>query len=189
MANDTVICLTKAFFPQCFSLHRSTTKKYPNRVCSPCHSRARNCLLRSKRPHGQRCDPCSTLAISTASALPRYTAIKGRGENTNSRVPFVRPWRPLFGNDVSDATPSYIVWATRSAAEGFCLRMYSTIAVKSAAASGDQRTVIKTRGCARFADLLPHATQTCRYPTRPALFPLLPSTTLHGPGRPPPIPS
>src|SRR2546423_231879 len=30
-----------------------------------------------------------------------------------------------------------------SAAEGFCLRIYSTMAAKSAAASGDQRTVIR----------------------------------------------
>jgi hypothetical protein len=53
-----------------------------------------------------------------------------------------RRHRKVFGS-VSDATPSYILRATRSAAEGFCLRMYSTIAAKSAAASGDQRTVIK----------------------------------------------
>lgn len=38
-------------------------------------------------PRAARCDPCSTLTISTASFFTRYTAINGSGENTSSRVP------------------------------------------------------------------------------------------------------
>jgi len=37
--------------------------------------------------HGHRCDPCNTLAISTASSLTRYTAIYGRARTPTHECP------------------------------------------------------------------------------------------------------
>src|SRR6266849_3100116 len=62
--------------------------------------------------HGQRCEPCSTRAISTALRCTRYTAMNGSGDRTSSRVFLTLPSRPRVENDESEATPSYMACAT-----------------------------------------------------------------------------
>src|SRR5438094_468002 len=45
---------------------------------------------------GHRCAPCRIRSTWTSS-FTSYTATKGRGANTNSRVPLTRPGRPRSG--------------------------------------------------------------------------------------------
>jgi hypothetical protein len=84
-------------------------------------------------------------AISTASALTRYTMIKGSGASTSSRVPATRPRRPRFGNNCNPAQRWYMASAIRRAAGGLSRRIRMTIPSKSSAASGDHLTSIRLK--------------------------------------------
>jgi len=72
--------------------------------------------------------------------------MKGSGTRTSSRVPSILPGRPRRGNELSELIPLQTLRATRSAAEAFRARMYSTIPAKSTEASGDQRIFIGRLG-------------------------------------------
>lgn len=105
---------------------------------------------------GGHCRAPWRIRRTCTSSRTSYTATKGSGANTTSRVPSTRPRRPRSGNVWSEAMPPTIVRAIRRAESGLLWAIFGWHVLTNNCAEGVEPLPIRSqRGGAPVAKILP----------------------------------